>query len=187
MIQDRIADRYAKSLYSLAASIKEVDKVKTDFEQISSLLEASADFRQLVRSPIITAHKKEVIFEKLLSGKVTNYTLQLILLLTRRSRESLLPFISRAFLAEYNRHNNIQTAELITAEALSEAQKENISKQLAKATGKTITLTETIQPNLIGGFILRSANKQFDGSVSGALRQIHKEFTQQSGSYIEKI
>ena len=100
-------------------------------------------------------------------------SLDFILLITKNSRESLLPVIAQNFTKLYKSHNNILDVELISAVVLDDATKSKIlDKVKSKFEGATIQLSETIDESILGGFIVKIGDKQIDASVASQLTNL---------------
>lgn len=177
MSELRIASRYAKSLLELAQEQKSVSKVAKDIEMFESICESNRDFVVMLKNPIINHTHKLAILQKLFKGKVEKLTLSLFEILTRKSREKYLPEIARAFREQYNVMQGIVEASVTTVAPLSAALKKELNTILKKLTGDSkVDLKEVIDPEIIGGFILKIGDKQIDDSVSSRLQAIKLQF-----------
>jgi F-type H+-transporting ATPase subunit delta len=172
----RIAKRYAKAVVGLARENGELDTVKNDMESFISIAKSNRDFDLMLISPIVSHEKKSIIFDKIFNGKVSDVSLNLFKLLTQKKREAYLTLVAKEFLKEYNVINNIQEATLLTAVEVSENIKDAAKNLIAKATGKTVVLSEEIKEDLIGGYILRVDDVQLDASVSSQLNKLSINF-----------
>ncbi|MGB0165851.1 MAG: ATP synthase F1 subunit delta [Luteibaculum sp.] len=176
MGQLKVADRYAKSLLQLALEQNKSQEVKSDIELVSKTLEQNKDLALLLKSPIIREDKKNSILTAVFKEALSDLTLSFIKILTKKGRESLLLEICNAYNKLYRKENNIQKVVLITAAPMD---KETKDKLLAKISnqGEKLDVEEQIDPELIGGFILKIGDKQVDTSVLGSFRKLRKEFT----------
>jgi F-type H+-transporting ATPase subunit delta len=176
MLQDRIAKRYAKSLFDLAQERNILEQVKQDFDMLDRLYHESADLRMLLRSPIIPSRKKWAILEKLLRGKVSEPVLQFIEIINRKGREGLLDALWAEFVVLYNRYKNITVVHLRSAAPFSDAARQTLTTRVADALKTQVQLKETVDPELIGGFAVQIEQRLFDGTVAAALQQVKREF-----------
>jgi len=168
-----VASRYAKSLLDLSLEKNILDKVNTDMVQLSEICAESKDLVSVLNNPTINAVKKTEVLSAIFKGKMENISLDFIQLITKNSRESLLPIIAQSFTKLYNEHNNILDVELISATKLDST---TISKILDKVKVKfddaTIQLTEKIDASILGGFIVKIGDKQIDASVASQLTNL---------------
>lgn len=177
MVEDRIGYRYAKSVYDLAAERKELEPVREDMMVISETLEGSYDLRGLMDSPLIKESKKQAILD-LVFGKVlkTELVKNLIEIIVRKGREAFLHNVADAYLGLYDKEHKILRGTLISATALSAEAIKQVKTIMEEQTGQTFEFDTEIDPALIGGFTLKVGDSLFDGSISGSIRKVKREF-----------
>ncbi|NJC26822.1 ATP synthase F1 subunit delta [Neolewinella antarctica] len=177
MTNQRVADRYAKSLLDLAVERAQLDVIKGDVDDLLSLT-GNRDVANLLASPIINPSKKKAIFSELLDKVgVTPLTKVFVDVLITKGREPDLIGILKAFIKQYKKLNNISTVKVTSAIALSATELDDIKKQLI-AGGKTETTVDietSIDPSIIGGFILEFGGQVYDASVAHKLSELRKE------------
>ncbi len=171
-----VAIRYAKSLIGLAEEKGVLDVVKTDLEGVVKLAEDSHDFTVFLKSPVIDPLKKKQILLKMFDGKVNDLTLSLFGLTAEKKRESILLDIAKTFLKLYNNQKGIVEVNLSSAVAMEAGLKEELRSKLSKQSGKTIQFSEEVDPDLIGGYVLRVEDRQIDMSVRNQLSEIRQSF-----------
>lgn len=177
MSELRIASRYAKSLLELAEEKKVLAKVVKDMEAFDELCESNRDFLLMLRNPVINHGQKLVILQKVFKDKVNALTLSMLEIMTRKGREIYLPEMAKAFKQQYNDLKGIVEASVTTVVPLSAALKKEVAAILKKLTGDgKVDLKEIVDPEIIGGFVLRIGDKQIDDSVSGQLRELKLQF-----------
>jgi F-type H+-transporting ATPase subunit delta len=104
-------------------------------------------------------------------------------LVVKKGRSKYLPLIAKEFVNQYNVINNISFATVKTASALDAQTSKEIKDFISKSTGKTIKVTEVVDPSLIGGVWLKIEDKLYDASISGSLRKAKKQLL---NTYISK-
>lgn len=167
-----VASRYATSLLELAVENNSLDKVNQDMMELSAVCEESKDFANLLSNPTVHASKKIEIFEALFAGKMEALSISFLALITKQSREGILPAIAASFTQLYKKHNNIVDVVLTSAVALDEATKEKIMSKIKSTTTGNIELVEKIDPAILGGFIINIEDKQIDSSVASQLTNL---------------
>ncbi len=186
MPNPRLAGRYAKSLLDLAVEKGQLEEVYADMQWLHSVCKSNRDFVNLLKSPVITGDKKIKIIEAVAAGKLSKLTTAFNTLLTKKNRESVLPEIASAFISQYKEHKNIHTVKLTTVSPVSEAVKDAIMVQVKKTGGyENLELEETIDKNIIGGFVLQVDDKLIDASIAYELKGIAKQFD--NNDFIYKI
>jgi F-type H+-transporting ATPase subunit delta len=179
MENPRLATRYAKSLLDLAIEQKSLDVTLQDMSMLERTIASSYQLGVLLRSPVIKADKKQNVIDAILGDRMAPLTKAFVTLLVSKNRESVLPEISRAFITQYQVMHRIKVVKLTTATPVSEEVKQAIIKKLAVAMpDNTFEVTQEVDPELIGGFVLKMDDKLFDASVRRDLNDIKAQFTQ---------
>ena len=178
MNSDRVASRYAKALLGFASERNELDYVESELNMIASLVDASRELELLLSSPIVKPNKKKEILKAIFNGSLSKPTFGFINILVTKSRESLLPKIVEEALSQIRLIKNIKAVEVKTATPLDEASKSSILAEVAKLHDGEVELTETLDAELLGGFILRMDDKQIDASIKRQLSTLRRKLTE---------
>lgn len=181
----RIAQRYAKSLVMLAREKGKLAEVNTDFRSVHKIFEGSRELKALFKSPIIASDKKLAIAKQVFEGKTTEIVYNFIVLLIKKGREAYLHEIAEAFVGQYNKIAGITPVQFKSAVKLDSAEVQKIIASLKKKENmKEVELTETVDPELIGGFVLTYGDKMIDASIKNQLHGFRKIVD--DNSYIKK-
>lgn len=177
MAGNRAAYRYAKALFSLASDDNKSSEVEADMRLIDQTIRESKDLRVMLKSPVIKSELKlsslEAVFKD--AGK---YTINLFKVLIENKRIGLLPQVAKSFIELVDQANKVTTAEVTTAVPLTEDMEKSILDKVKELTGNKATLIKKIDENLIGGFLLRIGDIQYDASISGRLTSLKHKFKQ---------
>lgn len=186
MQSPRLAGRYAKSLLDISKEQGQLEVVFEDMLTLQSIVKNSREFAILLRSPVVTADKKNKVLTAVTDGKISTLTATFIKLLVSKAREAVLPEIIPAFIQQYKDLKKIYTVKLTTAAPVSDAVKNEIVNRV-KATSnmQNIELEAAIDPALIGGFTLQAGDKLVDASIAYDLKQISKQF--ENNDFIYKV
>lgn len=174
MNDSKISVRYSKALFQTALEKNIVDKVTADMLFVSEISKVP-ETREFLESPVIPPSKKSSVFHKILKGNVQEMTMSLVDLLVKNGRESFLPAIARSFIHEIRVYKGITEAVLTTAVPVDEKVKKQISDMVAETFSTKVELKEVIDPDIIGGFILRVDDNYLDASIKNKLRKVKKE------------
>lgn len=186
MNNPRLAGRYAKSLLGLAIEQNNLEAVYADIKLLQSITKSNPDFVNLLKSPVIGADKKEKVINAVLVGKVSQLTTSFLQLLIRKTRESNLTEIVKAFIEQYNELKQIHHVKITTASPMSEALKATIINKLKADAGvENIELEALVQEELIGGFKIEMRGTLVDTSILRDLKDVKKQFA--DNIYIHKI
>lgn len=186
MNNPRLAGRYAKSLLELSIEQNNLDAVYADIKMLNGICKSNPDFVALLKSPVINSDKKEKIISAVLAGKISTLTNAFLQLLARKTRESNLPEILRAFIEQYNELKQIHHVKITTAVPMSDSLKNEIlAKVKADAGVQNIELETAVKEELIGGFKLEMRGNLVDASILRDLKDVKKQFSE--NIYIHKI
>lgn len=173
-----IANRYAKPLLELSIEKGLLEEINQDMALLIKTCDENSEFRAVLQSPVIRGYKKMTILKSIFGGKISDLTFSLFELLANRNRESLLYVIAKEFNEMYNGYKRIEKVKIVTTFALSDDLREAVKANLAKNLDKTILLEEEINPNLIGGFVLKIGGNQIDNSLKSSLQKLKLNFIQ---------
>jgi len=181
----RPALRYAKAILDLAIENNSETAVNEDMKLIVQTITESQDLATALKSPVLKVTDKINILNSIFTGKVNAVTLGLFNLLKDNKRIPMLESIAKQYAIIYNFSKNIQFAKVTTAVAITKEIEDKVAKKIVELTGNKATIENVINPNIIGGFILRVGDVQYDASISNHLNELRKDFD--NSQYIPKI
>ncbi|UZD21942.1 ATP synthase F1 subunit delta [Algoriphagus halophytocola] len=185
MSNQRVASRYAKSIMELSLEKERLEEVHSDFERLTALAASNSEFAVVLKNPVIGSEKKLNILKALFKD-ADPMTLSFFDIVSRKNREDILLDVAKEFESQYNLHKSIQVAELTTTFAIDEQLKSEFVSVVKEISGKeSVQLVEKINPDLIGGYILKVNDRQIDESLSSKLRQLKAQFN--TNHYESKI
>ena len=180
----RLANRYAKSVLDLALEKDVVDAVTADVRKMSDIINGHSEFMRLLRSPIIHPAKKMPILVAVFEGRVHPILMHFMEILGRKHREEHLPEILKVYLERFNEMRHIKTVKITTTVTIEAELKDKIAESRRESAEATVEMESVVNPDLIGGYIIRYGDKQYDASVIRNLRLMRKEFEQ--NTYVKK-
>ena len=166
--------RYAKALFGLAKDENAVDAVLLDFKSINLIINERTEFFSLIQDPTIKSKKKINLFTKAFNSRIHEITMKFLILVFQKGRESMLSQIIAKYQQLYNEDKGIVLVEIISSKPLSEEVKETL-KQKVSPSGQ-VKLKESIDKNLLGGFIINSGDLQYDASVRKKINNVKRAF-----------
>ncbi|MBC7387612.1 MAG: ATP synthase F1 subunit delta [Opitutaceae bacterium] len=184
MSEIRIAARYAKSLIELSSEKGSLDAVYNDMQLITDAFANSRELVLAMQSPIIKSDKKLAILTAIFKARINNLTFSFFELLAKKNRGANFYDIAKAFLDQYQVLKGIQKAQVFTATKIDDVLRQQFMKMVEEKTGKKAEIEEFVKEELIGGYILRIGDLQYDASVQSKLQKIKKTFTE--NQYIPK-
>jgi len=169
-----ISVRYAKALMRAGADNQCLDALKADMDLIGGAISENPVFRQLLDNPVVKPPQKRKVMAQLLEKRVHPLTLNFINLIIRNRRETMLSDVARDFIDLYEKSKGIKRANVVSAVGMDETTKKQLQQQLNALFKANVQMTTQTNPDLIGGFVLRAGDQQYDASLSAALERMRK-------------
>jgi F-type H+-transporting ATPase subunit delta len=186
MLDHKVASRYAKSIAGLAQERGILEDVNQDMLLFSHTCKQNRELRAVLQNPIITHDKKAAVIKSLFTGRMNDLTLSLFVLIGKKHREASLEAIATEFHLLYNRMQGVENAEVTTAVPIDDAMRAQFVAAVKQMSGKDkVELKEKLDPELIGGFVLRVDDRQVDDSVRSRLNDLRMLFSH--NPYIKEI
>ncbi|MDB5403172.1 MAG: synthase delta chain [Rhodopila sp.] len=168
-----VADRYAAALYAHADEHHVLDTVVAQMESLGRLIDGSADFRRLLESPLIdvktaTAAAQAVLTNEGFGKEVRDFVG--VISVNRRLR--LLRDIVSAFATLVAQRRGIVTAHVASAHPLSDVQRTQLRARLIEAGYGNVNIDERVEPDLLGGLVVRIGARLYDTSLKSRLQRL---------------
>ena len=171
--------RYAKSLIDLSTEQNALEEIKNDMAFFEQVVDDNSELEAILKNPIVPLDKKSGILNDLFGSKVHQITNSFLKLVVNKGRSAILFDTAKQFIAQYNAIKGIVTAEVTSAIALTDVSKAEVVALVKKEIGANeVIVKEKVDEKLIGGFILKVGDKQFDASIASGLNKLKKEFAQ---------
>jgi F-type H+-transporting ATPase subunit delta len=170
--------RYSQAIFEIAQEHNELEKWKNDLQKISSLAHNS-ELVAVMENPKYIFEDKKQLLDKQLTD-IGRMALNLAYILTNEGNFSLITSISDSFQKLMDQYKGIATAEITTAIPIDEVEKQKLADRLGKIIGKSIVITEKVDPDIIGGIITRVDGKIIDGSTRSQLAALKNELVERA-------
>jgi len=176
MAESRAAIRYAKAVLSLASDQKATETVNKDMKLIANTIADSKELSEMLQNPVVrTSVKKDVLSQTFKSThKITG---SLINTLITNKRIALLGDVANKYNHLFDILKDKQVAKVTTAIPLTDSLKAKVLAKVKELTGKEVEVVNVIDENILGGFILRVGDIQYDSSIANKLNKLKREFT----------
>ena len=181
----RPALRYARAILNLAKESGLETEVNADMQFINATISESHDLQTMLKSPVIKAADKKKVLDAIFKDKVNVVSLGLFNLLEENKRMVMLEPIASQYTIIYDYLKNMNIAKVTTAVALTKDMEQKVLDKVVELTGNKTSLENIIDPSILGGFILRVGDMQYDASISNNLNELRREFD--DSQYIPKI
>lgn len=164
---------YGEALFLAALEADAADRIYAELEAVTEAVGQQPEYVRLLDTPALSRQVKHTLID----GAFGDFQILLRNLIKMLSDKSLFYGIAKVS-AEYGRcydeYRGIQRAEAVTARPMTEQQKEAMISRLKAMTGKNIVLTNTVDPDILGGVTVRYSGVQLDGSLRRKLEDFEK-------------
>lgn len=176
MNEARAAIRYAKATLDLAVDKKTADKVADDMRNVATVISENTELQNVLSSPVVKGDVKKNALNAIFKES-NEITLGLIDTLTSNKRIEMLQEVAYKYIILFEKMKGEDVAHVTSAVALTADLEKKILAQVKKLTGNKVTLENTVDESIVGGFILRVGDLQYDASVANKLNGLKREFT----------
>ena len=170
--QQYLGNVYAKALMGLATKSGSVDNVLGELHSFVDVLDRLPKLKDALESPRIGFSEKEKILEKAIKGKASPEFLNFAKVVCRKGRADCFSAIADSAQAMHDEMSGSVQATMTTAVEVNDSVREKVSSRLASVLGKKVTLEANVDPNIIGGLVVRVGDTVYDGSVTNQLKQV---------------
>ena len=175
-MQSRAAIRYAKAIFEIAKEENSIDSVFRDMKTVKILCNSSHDFKNLLSNSQINYNEKKTAILSLIKDH-NSLTIKLLDLLIQNKRVYIVNDVANSFIQLYNSHNDIKEAVVITASPIDKDLEEKILSKINISDLKSINLKNIVNPEILGGFIIRFDGKEYNASVKQNLNNLKTQLT----------
>lgn len=163
---------YGEGLYALCAEEKLDQAVLEEVQALQKAFRENEAFLHLLGNMTMSKEERVRIVDETFKGQIHEYTLNFLKILVERGAIHAFSECAAAYQESYFRDHQVAVAEVTTAAALNEAQREKLIDKLKKLTGKEIVVKEKIDPSVLGGVLLQMDGKRYDNTVRHRLAAI---------------
>lgn len=181
---NRAASRYAKAVLSLAREKNLTRELNADFELIRKTMVDNPDLRVILKSPVVSVKIKRNIVEGIFKD-VNPLTHQVLDLMLKNNRIEVLYLVAVKYELLFDEMNHKQVALVTTAVPLTGDLEGKIQAKVEELTGNKAKIENKVDPAILGGFVLRVGDMQYDASVASQLVDLKREF--QNFTYVSKL
>ena len=174
-ITGEAGERYARALFELAEDAGALAAVEKDVDALLAALAESAELSRALTSPIHAAEAKGKALAALADAlKAQDLTKNFLGVLADNRRAGDLKAVLRAFKIIAARRRGSATADVVSADALTQAQLKELQTALKTALGRDVEIRTEVREELIGGLIVKVGSRMFDSSLKAKLEGLRK-------------
>ena len=171
---EEIAQVYARSLFAVAKEQGKIDEIRDQLGQVADALTENQNLQVFFFSPYFSTAEKRDGLGKAIEG-AEEILVNFLGLLIENHRMPVLFRIRRAYDALWEDENRLLPVSVTSAIELDQGTVQQIGDRIAEQTGRKVELSATVEPDILGGIVVRVGNQVLDASVRNRLEQLRKQ------------
>ncbi len=171
-VTERLADKYALAIFSLAEEQNSVDAIYNRLLEIKNVFADNSELHGFINNPLVPKKSKKEVLQTVFAGNIEDILLNFILVLVDKNRIALYDVICKAYLGLLNERNGILEVKVTTARPLSAEQEDQVKNKVGRLLNKDIVLNKRVDSKIMGGIIIQIGDKLVDGSIARRLNDI---------------
>ncbi len=178
MAEESVGRRYAAALFSLAQKQNRLEEARRELSTVANTVAQSSRLRVILHEPFLGEAKKKDALLTVFGATISKSTMAFLNLMVDKRRLDVLPETEAEFTKMVRAHLNVEEATATSAIPLSPDETQKLTQSLQVRTGKTIELTTTVDPSVLGGVLVRIGDTVWDGTVKGNLERLRERLTE---------
>ncbi|OLS01826.1 F0F1 ATP synthase subunit delta [Tissierella creatinophila] len=167
-----VGKRYASSLFEVGIELNKLDDFHSQLEFIEKTFRSEEKLIQILEHPRISKGEKRRMLENIFTQNISKEILNFLFIIIDKRREDSLMDIVREYNTLFKEYKGILEIEAVTAVSMKEDAKEKLKLVLKNRFKKEIQLSNSIDPSIIGGVVLKMDNKVIDSSLKSQLKEM---------------
>jgi len=174
-LTEKVAVPYARALFDFSVEKNIMHQITADFQNLDIFFNESSELTEYLNNPVVSQKAKREVLAKTLKSQINAETFKFLMVLVDRDRINLLNAVINNYLELVYQTASIKMVEVSTAFAFTNSQKDTLIQKLKELTNaREIRLVTTVDPTLIGGFLIKTESKVIDFTVKNQLQQLAK-------------
>jgi len=174
-LASKIAAPYARALFDFSVEKNIMHQITADFQNLEIFLDETPELMEYLNNPIVSQDAKREILTKTVQSQVNTETFKFLMVLVNRDRINLLQAVITSYLELVYETASIKMIEVSTAFPFTNLQKNTLIQKLKELTNaREIRLIITVDPSLIGGFLIKTESKVIDFTIKNQLQKLAK-------------
>jgi ATP synthase F1 delta subunit len=171
---EEIAQVYSRSLFEVAKEQDKLDEIREELGQFADALDQDHDLQVFLFSPYFSTQEKKQGLERVLDGAEPAFE-NFLELLIEKHRMPVLFRIRRQYEALWQDEHKLLPVTITSAVELDPQTVENIKERIHEQTDRTVELTSQVDPDILGGIVLRVGNNILDASIKNRLETLRRQ------------
>ncbi len=178
MRDETVARNYAETLFELAKRNDALEGFGAAIDTVAGLLEENPKLRLFLETPRIDDAEKKRVVKKALADSLPRLVVNFVLVTIDKRRQRLLRAIAQQYHALLDAHMGREHVQVTVARPVDDATRRVITERLSAALGKEAIPHVRVQPEIIGGLVVRTGDTIYDGSVRRRLETMKRRLLQ---------
>ncbi len=174
---EELAQVYARSLFQVAQEQGKLDELREQLGQFADALDQHRELAVFFFSPYFSSQEKRDALGTLLDG-ADEIFINFLSLLIENHRMPVIFRIRQEYQRLWDEENKTLPVQITSAIALDDATTENLGKTIGERAGRKVTLAARVDPDILGGVIIRVGNSILDASIRNRLEQLRRHVAQ---------
>lgn len=171
-----VSQTYGSALFELAAEENAIDSVLLEVKAVQQAFAENTELIQLLNHPKVAKEEKKSVIENIFKGRVSDHLAGFLVLIVEKDRYNDIEDIFEYFIKEVYEYKNIGIAFVTSAKELSDEQKKAVEDRLLQVTKYVdFEMHFNVDPDLIGGMVIRIGDRVVDSSIRTKLGDLQKE------------
>jgi F-type H+-transporting ATPase subunit delta len=171
--QDRIGTIYARAFLGMAENAGKAEPLVQELNDLlQQVIEPHPELDRTLSSPRINVAEKRQLVDRILGGRVSDELVRFLYVVAEHGRMNCLREIRHAVWDQFQASRGTVRVQVTTAEPIANQLRDNIRETLAQKLGRNVELSVHVDPELVGGLMVRVGDTVFDGSIANQLRQL---------------
>lgn len=163
---------YAVALFELSLEEGEQERIREELAAVMQAVEENPLFLPMLSTPAIPMSERLCVIDDAFAGRLSEHTVSFLKILCEEGRVDILPDAVSEYDELVRRYAGRLKVRVVSAAPLSEEQKERLEEKLCSAHKRDIEATYSVDPSIIGGLVVETEDKIYDGSLKGRLRSV---------------
>ncbi len=172
MLDKSIATTYVNALLEIAVKKGQFEQIEKDLALVSEVISKHGKLKKTLFHPSITRNEKKKLIRKIFGASVSDLMVNFLNLLVDRRRQGILEFLPLIYKETVDASKGVIKARVTTVTPLNESQMHGLKKRLDEITGKKVEIEVVLDPQILGGILVRVGNRMIDRSVAGRLKNL---------------
>ncbi len=174
---EELAEVYARSLFEVAREHAKLDELREQLAQFADALDSNRELAVFFFSPYFSTAEKQDALGRILQGADDEFV-NFLKLLIENHRMPVIFRVRQQFEHMWERENQLLPVDITSAIALDQATTESLGRRIGERAGRKVKLASHVDPDIIGGVVLRVGNSILDASIRNRLEQLRRHVAQ---------